>query len=94
MVELVLCIISAPYTSIKVEVGLVTRLKRNNLCIMLYVDLKLAALLIALIIFGFFRWGEHSYLRRKAHRGAKPLWGLEEQGVLEVRAFLFEAHPT
>ena len=36
----------------------------------------------------------HSYLRRKAHRGAKAFWGLEAQGALEVRAFLFEAHPT
>ena len=36
----------------------------------------------------------HSYLRRKAHRGAKAFWGLEEQGALEARAFLLEAHPT
>ena len=35
----------------------------------------------------------HSYLRRKAHRGAKAFWGLEAQGALEARAFLLEAHP-
>ena len=36
----------------------------------------------------------HSYLRRKAHRGAKAFWGLEEQGTFKARVFLFEAHPT
>ena len=34
----------------------------------------------------------HSYLRRKAHRGAKASWGLEAQGALEARVFLCEDH--
>ena len=37
---------------------------------------------------------DHSYLRRKAHRGAKAFWGLEAQGALEAQTFLLEAHPT
>ena len=36
----------------------------------------------------------HSYLKRKAHRDAKAFWGLEEQGALKARVFLFEAHLT
>ena len=34
----------------------------------------------------------HSYLRHKAHRGAKASWGLEALGALEEWAFLSEVH--